>query len=144
MTTTVTFDGGFLRIHDHQIDRFGMTGGQLWNLVDDVVGVAHKAAIAGAPIRYGILKTGIRRRRPVYNAATKTATAYFTSTAPHSQYVIFGTGPVITANGGGYMRLKPWAGGGYFGPTFRKVVRGQRANDFMTPALRAGMASQGL
>lgn len=140
----VVFRGGFLRIHESALHAFGAPGGEVWKLVDDVVEVAGTTAIALAPVRYGALKLGIRRRRPVYNPASRTATAFFSSTAPYSLFVIEGTKSMIRPKRSKVLSLAPHPAGGYFGPTFARAVRGQRANDFMTPALKAGMRSQGL
>lgn len=137
MTTTITYTGGFLRIHDAKIDLFGMQGGALWRLVNNVTQTGQRSAILLAPKRSGELAASIERRRPSYSKINRTATGYFAATAPHADAVIFGTlGANIVPRFREFMRLRP--GNGY--PfMFKKRVAGQRPNDFMERALRAAL-----
>lgn len=116
-------------------------------------------AEASAPVRTGKLAAGITA--DVYNRpSTKLLTAYITSNAPYSLYVIRGTtGPIMAdrawarpeLNGqvmlwrdtprgrrkvpirlkGHWMRLKPGAG---WPKIFAYQVRGQEANNFLAKA----------
>lgn len=138
MSYTVTWDGGFLRIHDSKIHLFGYRGGALYRMVQSVTRSGARFASIRAPKRSGELAASISIRNPVYSKVNRRATAYFSATAPHAQAVIFGTLDAnIVPKNGKFMRLR--AGGGY-PVSFQRRVRGQAPNDFMQDALNAAIA----
>lgn len=150
--TVHTYKGGMLRIHHATITTFATTGGQVWNLVDQVLRDSARFAEQMAPKRSFELSQSIRTGRPVYSAARDDAAGRFRATADHADFVIFGTkdkAPITSTRseahsgkGPAYMRLRP--GPGYPVFSYRRAVAGQRKNDFMQRALKAGLRRHGL
>lgn len=147
-----TYKGGRLIVHDAIVTTFATTGGQVWNLVDQVLKDSATIARGIAPKRSFELSESIEAGRPVYHAGRDDARGRFRATADHVWYVIEGTKGVqpirsdrsgsSTRNGPAYMRLRPGRDYPFF--SYRKEVAGQRKNDFMTRALKAGLRRHGL
>lgn len=142
--TLLRFDGGFIRINDQAIHSFGRPGGAVWRLVDRVTADSVRFAVINAPKRSGELASSVERRRPVYRSSTMTATAEFGATAPHTNYVRFGTPAMIHPRRAQYLALRPWPAGGYPRTVYREWVRGQEANDFLSDAVVLALAANRL
>lgn len=122
-------------VNSRQISFEHQPGGDIQKKTMNVMRSAKAKAIVAAPARSGELKRRHRIWAPpgqVYGV-----TGVLANDAEHAKYVMHGTTGPITSKRPGGMLLVPRPRGG---PKVRMhSVRGQRPNDWMTPALDAAV-----
>lgn len=153
------------RVHERQVGRYIMPGGEVDDLIWDVARSTRDIARATAPRRTGRLARSTRANRPKPTGLLRSAALVYNN-AGHVLHVHDGT-PPITAKGKGWLTIpranhaggpinpsggelrRAWIkAGGYDGggdkPYFTtRAVRGQSANPFLANALSAAMLKEG-
>lgn len=130
-------------VHSARIAAAFLPGGMVWDNMRRLQATNVALARLDAPVRTSALKRSIGG---VLTPAGRFHARYTVfADAKHAKFVIGGTRAyIMSTRRFGNMVVRPAPSSYYTRPTLRKVVRGQKANDFLTRSMRRTLRMHGV
>lgn len=125
-------------VHDRKIAEMGLPGGVIYRDMHHLIVKMEALAVTLAPKRTHRLANTITSS--ITPVGRRHIQGSVRARAPYAQYVIRGTKTPIRPERGRYLRLPVRGGSHLVGPfVYKRKVRGQRANDFLTKAMKGAL-----